>query len=60
MASILNYLKINLTDNIKTNGNLIIFILLTPLLFLSIIIEIVLYIFNKSPIGMISAKKYEK
>jgi len=30
------------------------------LLFLSIIIEIVLYIFNKSPIGMISAKKYEK
>src|SRR3989339_475582 len=58
MASILNYLKINLTDNIKTNGNLIIFILLTPLLFLSIIIEIVLYIFNKSPIGMISAKKY--
>jgi SAM-dependent methyltransferase len=57
MASILNYFKINLTDNLKVNGNLIIFILLTPLFFLSIIIEIVLYIFNESPIGMISAKK---
>lgn len=57
MASILNYLKIDLTDNLKINGNLAIFILLTPLLFLSIIIEIILNIFNESPIGMITARK---
>ena len=57
MASVLNRSGFNITDYLKKTGNLPLFFLITPMVFIGFIFETVLSLFNKSPIILVSARK---
>ena len=58
-ASVLNCFGINLTDKLKDKQNILIFLMTTPLVFVSALIEVFFIIINQSPIGLATARKNE-
>lgn len=56
-ASLMNCAGKDTTDHLKKSGNLFLLILLAPLTLLSIIIEIILFFLNQSPIELAVAEK---
>lgn len=56
-ASVLKVFNLNITDSLKVNKHIILFILLIPLIIFSNIIEVIFFFINESPIGLIVAKK---
>lgn len=57
MASILTFLGTDLSNSIKRSTNLVAFILIMPVLFLTTIIELILFALGESPIGFVKAEK---
>jgi SAM-dependent methyltransferase len=58
-ASLLNIFKINATHDLKKNGNIFLLIILSPIVLISVIIEMILSLFGQSPISVVNAEKYE-
>lgn len=58
-VSLLNSINLRATSHIKKSGNLLLFIVLVPITFLSFILEIVLLLMNQSPIALAVAEKNE-
>ena len=56
-ASILNGVNIDITDYFKKSGNLILFILITPMVIICGIFEIFFLLINQSPLAVVIAKK---